>query len=244
MDSSYWSKLSPEIVYQPTRKQFYNRFCYKLVIEAHCARVVQEKGTVADEMARRRKMRESIRYNYGGSWMSKFVDNIDGADELQLETLRSIRNGYGDKIKMRIEEPWVQIYSEDLDTLKAIASRFPPYLQQKFLTIFFPESEQQKELLESGKILVKSTSKIGYKYKVFLRDGQYTAETKKSVHDYLAALGSDVKVSAGTRSMLLSGHGFMWGCFLYTNDPAVLTMVSIICPTMVGKIHELVDAEN
>lgn len=244
MDLSFWSKLTPGIIYEPTRKQFYNRFCYKLVMQAHCGRIINDKGSVASELNHRRKMRDNIRYNYGGSWMSRHVDNVEAADERQLETLRSIRNGYGDRIKMRVEEPWVQIYSEDSQTLQDIANRFPQDLHSKFISISYPESDEQKKLLESGKILVKSTNKIGYKYKVFLRDGNYSSEIKQSVHDYLIALGPDVKISGGTRAMLKNGHNFIWGCFLYVNDPAVLTMVSLISPGMVGKIHELVDASN
>jgi hypothetical protein len=244
MDLSFWSKLKPGIIYEPTRKQFYNRFCYKLVMQAHCGRIINDKGSISDELQHRRNLRDRRRYNYGGSWMARHVDNVDAADERQLEILRSIRNGYDNRIKMRVEEPWVQIYSEDVQTLEDIANRFPQDLHSNFISISYPESDEQKKLLESGKILVKSTNKIGYKYKVFLRDGNYSSEIKQSVHDYLIALGSEVKVSGGTRAMLKNGHNFIWGCFLYVNDPAVMTMVSLISPGMVGKIHELVDASN
>jgi hypothetical protein len=244
MDLSFWNKLSSHIYYEPTRKQFYNRFCYKLVIEVVAGRIIQSKVSIDDEIAHRRKMRDSIKYNYGGSWMARNVDNIDKVSVEQLEILRSIRNGYGTRIKMRVEEPWVQIYTEDLQTLKDIANRFPPDLQQKFMTVSFPESEEKQQLLEQGKILVRPSNKIAYKYKVFLRDGNYSSDIKRSVYNFLMGLGPDVKVSTATASMLLNGHSFIWGGFLYVNDPAVLTMVSIISPTIIGKIHELVGAEN
>jgi hypothetical protein len=138
----------------------------------------------------------------------------------------------------------VQIYTEDLQTLKDIAERFPPFLQQKFMTVSFPESPEKQRLLEEGKILLRPSNKITYKYKVFLRDGNYSSDIKRSAYNFLSGLGADVKVSTATASMLLNGHNFIWGCFVYVNDPAILTMLSIISPGMVGKIHELVDAEN
>jgi len=244
MDLSFWNKLSSHIYYEPTRKQFYNRFCYKLVIEVVAGRIIQSKVSIDEEIAHRRKMRDSIKYNYGGSWMARNVDNIDKVSVEQLEILRSIRNGYGTRIKMRVEEPWVQIYTEDLQTLKDIANRFPPDLQQKFMIVSFPETAEKQKLLEEGKILLRPSNTITYRYKVFLRDGNYSSDIKHSAYNFLLGLGSDVKVSTATASMLLNGHNFIWGCFVYVNDPAVLTMLSIISPGMVGKIHELVDAEN
>jgi hypothetical protein len=244
MDLSFWSKVAPGIVYEPTRKQFYNKFCYKLVMRAECGRIVNDKGSVQDELAKRRRTRDNVRYNYGGSWLSRHLESIEGASEIQLETLRSIRNGYGNQIKMRIEEPWVQIYTKDYQTLQDVANRFPSDLQQKIMSVSFPESAEKQELLEQGKILVRPSNKITYRYKVFLRDGNYSSDLKRSVFNYLVGLGTDVKVSTATANMLLNGHSFMWGGFLYVNDPAVLTMVSIISPGIIGKIHELVDAEN
>jgi len=244
MDLSYWNKLSSHIFYEPTRKQFYSRFCYKLVIEVVAGRIIQSKVPIEDEIAQRRKMRDSVKYNYGGSWMSRHMDTIDKVSPEQLEILRSIRNGYGNRIKMRVEEPWVQVYTEDLQTLKDIANRFPPELQQKFMTVSFPESPEKQQLLEEGKILTRPSNKIAYKYKVFLRDGNYSSDIKRSAYNFLMGLGPDVKVSSATASMLLNGHNFIWGGFLYVNDPSVLTMLSIISPGMVGKIHELVGAEN
>lgn len=244
MDLSFWSKLTPGIIYEPTRKQFYNRFCYKLVMQVHCGRIINDKGSISVELQHRRNLRDRRRYNYGGSWMSRHVDNVEAADERQLETLRSIRNGYDSRIKMRVEEPWVQIYAEDIQTLQDIANRFPQDLHSKFISISFPDSVESQRLLEEGKILTRPGNKIEYKYKVFFRDGSYSPEIKKAVCNYLDNLGKDVKVSQATRSMLLNGHNFIWGCFVYVNDPALLTMVSIIGPGMVGKIHELVTANH
>jgi hypothetical protein len=215
-------------------------------MQAYGARVVLEKGSVAEKVEDRIQLRQSLRsYNYGGSWMNQHIqDQIQNASITQLEILRSIRNGYGDSVKMRIEEPWVQIYAEDIQTLQDIANRFPADLHKNFLSISFPESEEKKCQLEQGKILVKSIDKIGYKYKVILKDGNYSSDVKQSIHDYLTSIGDEVKMSKGTRAMLTNGHNFVWGSFLYVNDPAILTMLALISPGMVGKIHELVDDRN
>jgi len=245
MDLLYWTQLNPNIVYEPTRKQFYGRFCYKLILTVYGARIINGKDTVANEVALRQRLSQTRRnYNYGGSWMRSSQDDFDKIDPVQLETMRSIKNGYGSAIKIRIEEPWVQIYTEDLQTLKDIAGRFTQTQQHSITGVSFPDSNESKQLLEAGKILVKSVNKIGFKYKVFLKDGSYSPDIKRSVFDYLTALGNDVKVSAATQTMLSNGHSFIWGCFLYVNDPAVMTMVSLISPRMVGKIHELVDGDN
>lgn len=238
MDLSFWNQLNPEIIYEPTRKQFYGQYLCKLVIYCPGGKLIQSKGNLNVELAHRINSNRLV--NYGGSWYSPNRNNFDlgKADVIQLDALRTIKSDT-ENVKFRVEEPYVQIYALDEETLKIIAARIPdPFLQTLF-AIQFPESDDHTRLLKEDKILLKPSSKIGYRYKVILRDGEYSADTKKQILAFLSNLGDEAKLSKSTFEMLSKPYNYIWGCFVYVNDPGVLTFLNIISPGLVGKIHEL-----
>lgn len=237
MASLSWTNLNPKIILETTRKQFFNRYCYKLVIVAYGSRVLHNDVPVVEALANRISR---VQYNQGGSWKFDRFDDLDEADSALLEELRSIKNGHDNSIKMRVEEPWVQIYADNEQKLMDIALRFNTAGRAQLLSISSPWDSEQLALLEQGHILSKLSSKLEFKYKIVLRDGSYSAATKAQVATYLNGLGSEVKVTKSSMRMLTSELSFIWGCFFYTNDPGIATMLRLIAPGMVGKIHEIV----
>ena len=238
MDSSFWKHLNPKIVYDPTRKQYFGKYCYKLVLQAYggrsvgdCSRTVEESLQVRKELHRHT--------NWGGSWHSFSRRQLDQADVLFLEELKSIKNGYGKNIKVRVEEPWAQIYSEDEETLKTIALRFAQKWSHLIISVSTPESIEQEAILKRDSIIIRSDSKIGYTHKVLMRDGMYQTQTKQQLYQFLLGLGDAVKLSKATNRMLSGPMNYIWGCYFYTNDPSIDIMINIIRPGTVGKIHRL-----
>jgi hypothetical protein len=249
MDSLYWLKINPKIICESTRKQFYNRFCYKLVVEAYGARSVNDATPneyIANHIDERKA--KSKQYNYsgswsnGGSWAQRQLRELNKADPTMLEEIRSMKNGYGNQIKVRIEEPWVQFYTQDEQTLRDVAARltYDPHNAVRLLSVSIPDSLEHQLLLEQGIILTGPASKIEHKYRVYMRDGTYGREIKSQVAAYFESLGDEIKISKGNMSMLKGHLQFIWGCQFYTNDPAIATMLSLIAPGIVRKIHEIV----
>jgi hypothetical protein len=182
--------------------------------------------------------------NWGGSWMNN-SDQLSDTNVYQVANLREIVNDFRDTVKIRIEEPHLQIYAEDEDTMKEIAARILSEFQSSIQLIQIPFSDEHIALLKEGKILTKSSSKIDYRYKIMLRDGNYGAETKQQVLNYINNLDkTDIKVSQGTLHNLSTTHGFLWGSFLYVNDTKILTFLNMICPGIVLNIHELTKIEE
>jgi hypothetical protein len=240
MDLLFWTQLNPKIIYEPTRKQFYNKYLYRLVINCPGGRLIHDKS---GNMHHALKMRiQHHRFlNRGGSWWASQNKELDNASVDQLENLQELFREFESDIKIRIEEPTIQVYSNNKDTLKILANGINDKTQLE--AIQFPKNSVQEALLKEGKILTKPSSKIQYKYKVMLRDGNYGANTKIQMLNYLDNLDGDAKVSKGTRDMLQAPFKYLWGCFIYVNDPGVLTFLNIICPNIVLNIHELAVAE-
>ena len=182
--------------------------------------------------------------NWGGSWINN-SDHLAESNVEQIANLKLIREDFEKATKFRVEEPSIQIYTEDEDTIKEIAMRILPEFQKEIQLIQVPSSEDSIALLKDGKILTKPSSKIQYKYKIMLRDGNYGAETKQQVLNYINNLDkTDIKVSQGTLHNLARPHGFLWGAFLYVNDTKILTFLNMISPGIVLNIHELAKVEE
>lgn len=240
MDILYWTQLNPDIVFEHTRKQYFQKYLYKLDCYAPGGRQIDHNVSSVKEALDHRRSRSKF-YNYGGSWRDRYDQHfLDSADTEFLELLREIKRTNKD-IHFRIEEPKVSIYAESVDKLQEFIKQLKP-TQLKYLErLTHPANDQQAETLKSGAIIVKKTQK--YAYKVILRDGRYSVETKNQILNYLEGLDELVKLSKGSRDMLCRPFTSMWGVFFYTNDPKVTTFLNLLSPGLVLNIHELIVQE-
>lgn len=238
MDTSFWKSLKsnskPDLEFKQTKKQFFGRYLWRLEIHAECSDLINP--CYKDMMAEvaKRKIRAQAR-NYGGSWRYSNVDRYDQVDYVLLQTIRNIRDTYKDTIKVRCEDPWVQFYAKTEDELKVIAQRLSK--EQSILAITGPAAGTE-ELLAGDKII--GSRKIQHRYKIMLRDGNYNLETKTQILELLKAQGEAVKIPASLQHGLTRGYTGMWNTFFYANEESVTTMLNLIHPGIVGKIHEVV----
>ena len=92
MDTSFWKNLNPNILVQPTTKQFYDRYLCKLVMTVPCGRLIHSQGNLADGLAYRQ---QTQRQRYYGSYWGQTQTNKDQFESTsisQLEIIRSIKN--------------------------------------------------------------------------------------------------------------------------------------------------------
>lgn len=239
MDLSFWTQLAPKITYEPTRKRFFNRYLCRLVIECPGGRIVNDLTSDVAEALKSRTENSKF-YNHGGSWFRRPDRFLDNASVSQLTMIRDLKRDYGDVAKFRVEEPWIQIYTETEQTLRVIAKRIADDNSKSLMLVSFPASDAQQTILNDDQIIIKANSKIKHRYKVIFKDGTYPIETKQQILDYLDNLGDSVSVSKGTRSMLTKQFNYIWGCFIYVDDPKLITFINLIQPNIISKIHELV----
>jgi hypothetical protein len=238
MDLSYWHKI-PKIQVEPTLKQYYKQYLWKMTVYAPGGRLVQEPLS-SDLATMLQYRRDSAKmYNHSGWWGLKNNQLVNANLEL-LDIIRRIKNDSTYNVKIRVEEPSIQFYASDESELKKIATVLKPFLVVTH--IYGPADDQSKELLESGVIIRKSP--VEYRYKVVCRDGRYPTGTKRQILNYLDGLGDTVKVLKGARKMLNNGFDHSWNVYFYTNDISILTFINLIAPTLVSNIHELVVLPN
>ena len=240
MDISKWILYNPKIVTEHTAKKYYGQYLYKLVVYCPAGRAIDSKRDVVGEIQYRR----SLSMNINGWWGQRMARDLDHANVELLTRMRVLRQQRLHGIKMRVEEPRIQIYAETENQLiDIVKSHFDSADYQYFEIVSGPENSKAEALLNSGAIIRRRD--LGYTHKIILRDGKYSAEVKHNLLQYLNGLGIDlVKLPGGFLEMLTKSSSYMWNSYFYTNDPSVVTFVNLIHPGLVLNIHPLVVADN
>lgn len=242
MDTSFWIQCNPDISVEHTNKKYFGKYLYKIAVYCPGGRLIEAKGSLDKELERRKNIIRTI--NYGGWWGGNRNRDLDHADLSFLSALRTIKLEKNPDIRMRVEEPMIQIYANDEEILKnLVLTRFESQHKGYIKNIARPENAEAEQQLNQGAIIRKLDN--GYRYKIILKDGRYGAEIKQAILNYLSGLGSDMaSLPKSCKDMLSRDSVFMWNVYFYSNDPSVNTFLELIAPGIVSNCHELVVRHN
>jgi hypothetical protein len=238
MDILFWINNNPQVDLQDTKKIFFKEYLCKMQIFCPAGRLIHGEDDITVGLEFRRQFQKN--HNYGGSWSMRSNSMLDSASIEQLEMVRSMLQEK--KIKVRVEEPYVQFYSHTEDELKSVLNTFPEHLRNRLHTIIVPKNEAEKQLLLENKILRKSR-RDNYRYKVTFKDGRMNVNTKLQLLNYLKSLGEEIKLPLAAERMLQNGYSGFWGVYCYTNDTSITTFINLICPGTISNVHEIVTVE-
>lgn len=233
MDTSFWTRFNPNITFDYVTKKYYNKYLYKLVVYAPGGRLIESKEQDLNKPLQIRIAAFNARTTW---WGYKRDRDIQSADTAFLNVLRNLKRSTLN-IKMRVEEPHIQIYAEsDKDLQDLVIDHFQMF--RKYTeTVVGPEDSAAVSVLNSGAIIRRTDN--GYKYKVTLRDGNYGVSVKQNVINYLTSLGPEV--AHLPKGLIKSLHsGFLWNGYFYSNDLNVNSFLLLIAPGIISNTHELV----
>jgi hypothetical protein len=238
MDISFWTQYNPKITVEHTSKKYYGQYLYKIVVYAPAGRLIHSKGDLTEAFEQRSQLIKTI--NHGGWWGNRYDRDIANTNIDLLSTLRNVHNDPTSTVKIRIEEPRIQLYAETDTELKSfLNTHFKPEWNTLVEVVSGPRDHEAEKILNSNGIIRKKD--IGYQYKIILKDGRYSTEVKAQVLRYLLELGPDeAKVTKSVINMLGQSSHFLWNAYFYANDPNLASFITLINPGMVGNIHKLV----
>lgn len=216
----------------------HGHYLYRLAIQVVGCSILRNNQDIEDAIHwRNNKHRD---YNWGGSWRKKPIGNDDSnllkiiKDQLVYNETSPRVNGH-DLLKVRIEEPYIQFYSAQEQVLKDLASRLLYNNNLHFHSIMSPESVEKEKLILEGFTLRKN--KVKWPYRILMRDGKYSLESKNQIASYLKNLGSDIKVPQGLWEQLEKGN-WIWGGYIYVHDKNIATVLGMMDPRLIAKIEE------
>jgi len=235
MDSLFWKNLVPDIQVLPATKLFYKQYVYKLEMLAYAGKSVSTSMTVEESLAYRKISMRQI--NYGGSWAIRSKQNIKNADVEWLKYLKGFKQSPTFNCKIRIEEPSIQIYSDNERDLYNFVAELPNDYKKYVTGIARPETDQVKSLMLAGKKVVKKPPT--YEFKICFRDGNYEPSTRQSVLNYLDGLGNLVRIPKHFKEEFNKPYNNIWDCYIYSNDINIATFIQLINPNLIRSIIEM-----
>lgn len=240
MDILFWTALNPEIKQLETTKVMHRYYLHRLAIHVPGASMLRHDG----DLDRQIEKRNIAAYNYGGSWRrSKLSDSDVALLKFVKDRLQEINGddatqripAFADSIRVRIEDPNIQFYSRNELALKNLAKTLRWRDDKHFVSVMSPASVANEKFLLDGFVLRKR--EVEWPFRIVLRDGRYSSETKQQLLNYFDALGDQIRVPKGLTDQLTKG-GWIWGGYIYTHDAQLQTMLTIIDPKLVSKVEE------
>lgn len=239
MATLYLTNLNPTAKIVDTKKKFFNRYLYKIVFCVPACRLVAMKSDcdISEQLEVRQKMLST--YHYGrGSYSSYTLaarrnNMLIGANVSQLEYFKKIVLEHEDQIKLRIEEPFLTIYSDDESLLLNIADP-----EKAAVTEFHrPSGAVAMAALNRGECIVKTATE--YTHKVVFKELAISAESKANIYSYLTGLGDIVKMTKGCERNLRENRFWFTSSYFYTKDESILTFLNLIAPGTIAGIYKL-----
>lgn len=252
MDLLSWINSNPTCKLRPTRKRYYERFLYRVRIYAPFARVLRKSYTEtpeasiwsqihSDVTAHKDRVNQQIRLYISTYWADKAAREINDCQIDQLEYLYRKLRALSDKIRLRVEVPYIEIYAESEDTILDIVKTMPER-KTRVMDIHMPASGRDGDYLLRGEIY---RPKSEYDYQVNLRTILLTTGKRTQIYDYLINLGNLVKLTPGLIDALTrpkyahSDNMWIHQCYFYTNDTSICTFLNLIEPRLVHKILKI-----
>ncbi|CAB5215119.1 hypothetical protein UFOVP190_403 [uncultured Caudovirales phage] len=237
MDTSFWLQCNPKITVDHTAKKYFGQYLYKLVIYAPAGRLIDSKGSMTDALEHRRTVHKNI--NHAGWWGHRYQKDLDNADTDLLNKLRDIRHDRSLGLKLRVEEPRVQIYATTEQQLQNLVNAHFAKWKQSIEGFSGPEDADAEAVLNTGAIIRKND--VGYRYKIILKDGRYENDTKQQILNYLLNLGPDeIKMSSTAIQTLSKSSNYIWNLYFYANDTRITNFLELISPGIISNTHELI----
>jgi hypothetical protein len=239
MATLYLTNLNPTAKIVDTKKKFFNRYLYKIVFCVPACRLVAMKSDydISDQLEVRKKLLST--YHYGrGSYSSYTLaarrnNMLIGANVSQLEYFKKIVLEHEDRIKIRIEEPFLTIYADNESLLLNIADP-----EKAAVTEFHrPSGDAAMAALNRGECIVKTATE--YTHKVVFKELAISAESKAGIYSYLTGLGDIVKMTKGCERNLRENRFWFTSSYFYTKDESILTFLNLIAPGTIAGIYKL-----
>ena len=229
--------MNPNILAGKVNRSYYNQYHFKLEINMVGSSFLRDPTKdIAEQLATREKINRQV--NFGGSWRATRLRVPDADEVAALEWLRDNKAKYETDLKFRIEEPYLQAYSANEEQLYKFAEDMCAAVgnNEKIFRINRPTNDLHLDILKKGYTIRKRENE--YPYKVYVREGRYSQDTKKAIHNYLVNAKDQVQMPKHFEEALLKKYESIWNCYFYIKDKGILTMLSLIDPRFVRSIDE------
>lgn len=222
----YNVKRMPYLLKFETTKLFYNEYAYKLVVRNQLSHLFREKN-----------------YAWAKQNLDKLQSQLENSEE-QLVFTRGLRSEYIERsefqqaqilfheftnfndMKLRVEHPRIQVYSNNLNWLKRLATKV------KNVVEFWEPDSSNINLLEANTIVVHQPTTMQYKITL----GKKTAS---NFTNWVDSNPDKVRMGPVTYNEI-QNNGYTKGLYFYVRDEKVLNLVNLIVGGNIQRVDKIV----
>lgn len=238
MDTLFWTQLNPTVKFKNSKKQFYNKFLYKLIMLVPAGSILKDnikepesRSYIEMRISHYNRYAKYRRYHSVGE---SSIQRKQLADLQQINQYISFVHKHQNNLHLRNENPWLSVYSNDLELLKRMAKMD----KKNLIEVHGPRDDDAKQALERGEIIVKRI--VDYTHKVQLRElVDISLDEKGNILNFLDNLGAVVKLPRHCRESLGNPYRWIASSYFYTQDDSIVTMLNLIKPGIVKGIFKL-----
>jgi hypothetical protein len=150
------------------------------------------------------------------------------------EVYNSLYARKDDDFRFRIEGSYITFFSNDEQMLYELTEKIANMSDIFCVLICRPKSEEHAKQLLDGKV----KSSIPFKYKAITRCTEMSRDEKDAIMNILGQEGH--KVNERLKRTLSEPYLRVVQSYFYTNDMQVMTLISLIHPTFIKKIHTII----
>lgn len=197
-----------------TTKLFYDKYVYKLVVRNQLAHIFRDKN-----YAYAKKQLDVLQQNFeSGStsikWCRGLRQEIIPVVELQQAQKMFSEFTSFDDMKLRVENPRIQIYSNSLSWMNKLKSKLLNCCE------FWEPSTEGVSLLEANTII--SDTIKDFEYKVTLGK-----QTNSEFINWVDSNTDKIKIGSVTYNEI-KNNGYTKGLYFYVRDEKILNLVNLI----------------
>ena len=210
-----------------TTKLFYGQYVYKVVIRNEIAHLFREKNytwakySLDKLQAQLEEGADQLHFVRGQRWAAVSISDFLTAQKLFHEFTNF------DNCKLRVENPWLSVYSNDIKWLKNLTSKVGDSCQE-----FWEPNSKNIKLLESNTII--SYSIKDYKYKVTLG-----SKTCPNFINWIDSNRDKIKIGNKTYEAI-NDNCYTKGLYFYVRDEKVLNLINLIIGPAAQRIDKIV----
>lgn len=241
---------------EATKKTYYKEYVFKVVLNAPMGRILHDckkKGSVKDAIEFRRKLYDKslqvvinqaamlnsmsrLRYQIN-HWQDQ-IDKLDNIDQDYFERLLSIVRNIPN-IRFSTSGWSITLFFKTEAGIEDAIALLKESDYKKIDAIFYPDTGTL-DLLQEGKII--SNTQPEFKYRISIRSGRYSLETRRAISEVFANHADDVKIPKRLANFLVKeGTFFCYNCYFYCNSTDILFLINLIDPKFVGTTNEIVN---
>lgn len=227
-----------------SRRLFYGKYLYKAVVSLPKARIIYDSAPVTECITRRHTYHLSMhmfrnQVHNAADTYSRFKEMYRISEE-RLNYYRTVYLESRD-LRFRVEEPWLDIYSNDYAELTAIL-RYDP--DPQYNEIHRPATDATRAIIERGE-MVATDRHNGVDYRVNVREGFLKHDIRNILLSLAETYPTDVYLPKRFKEKISNSAGHTWlSGYFYVNDLKLLTFINLVDPNFVTSFFKLTRPEQ